>query len=117
MLIQATVLPRKTSFEEDAVENLASQFWLHQVIKEPTHITDTSSSCIDLTFASQPNFIIESSVQSSLKSNCHHQLIFAKFNLEVIFSPPYVQEAWHYKDANIELIDEQLMNSVGKEPF
>ena len=28
----------KTSFEQDAIENLASQFGLHQLIKEPTHI-------------------------------------------------------------------------------
>ena len=33
----------KTNFEGDAIENLASQFGLHQVIKEPTHILDTSS--------------------------------------------------------------------------
>ena len=91
MLIQATVLPRQTNFEEDAVENLTSQFGLHKVIKEPTHITDASSPCIDLTFASQLNFIIESGVHLSRKPNCHHQIFFEKFNLEVIYSPPYVQ--------------------------
>ena len=42
----------KTNFEGDAIENLTSQFGLHQVIKEPTHILDTSSSCIDLIFTS-----------------------------------------------------------------
>ena len=40
----------KTNFEGDA--NLTSQFGLHQVIKEPSHILDTSSSCIDLIFTS-----------------------------------------------------------------
>ena len=62
----------KTNFEGDAIENLTSQFGLHQVIKEPIHILDTSSSCIDLIFTSQPNLIIESGVHSSLHSNCHH---------------------------------------------
>ena len=38
----------KTNFEVDAIENLTTQFGLHQVIKEPTHILDTSSSCIDI---------------------------------------------------------------------
>ena len=42
----------KTSFEGDALENLTSQFRLHQVIKKPTHILDTSSSCTDLIFTS-----------------------------------------------------------------
>ena len=74
------------------------------MITEPTHILDISSSCVDLTFTSQPNLIIESGVHSSLHSNCHHQIIFAKFNLEVVYPPSYVWEVWHYKDANTEFI-------------
>ena len=62
----------KTSFEGDAVENLTSQFRLHRVIQEPTHTSDTSSSCIDLIFTSQSNFIIESGVHSSIRLNSHH---------------------------------------------
>ena len=49
----------KTNFEGDAVENLTSQFRSHQVIKEPTHVLGTYSSCIELIFTSQPNLIIE----------------------------------------------------------
>ena len=77
---------------------------MHQVIKEPTHISDTSYSCIDLIFTSPPNLRIESGVHLSLHSNCHHQIIFAKCNLEVVCPPPYVREVWYYKDANIEFI-------------
>ena len=40
----------------------------------------------------------------SLHSNCHHQIIFAKFNLEIVYHLPYVWEVWYYKDANPELI-------------
>ena len=68
----------KTNFEGAAVGNLTSQFGLHQVIKEPTHILDTSSSCIDPIFMSQQSLKIESGVHSSLHSNCHHQIIFCK---------------------------------------
>ena len=42
----------KTSLEGNAIENLASQFGLHQIINEPTHILPNSSSCIDLIFTS-----------------------------------------------------------------
>ena len=94
----------KTNFEGDAIENLTPQFGLHQAIKEPTHILDTSSLCIDLIFTSQPNLITESGVHSSLHSNCHHSIIFAKFNLEIVYPSPYVREVWYYKDANNELI-------------
>ena len=48
--------------------------------------------------------IIESGVHPSLHSNCYHQIIFAKFNLEIVYLPPYVREVWHYKDANTQLI-------------
>ena len=103
----------KNRFEGDAIENKISQFALHQVIKEPTHILDTSSSCIDPIFTPQPNLMTESGVHSSLHSNCHHQKIFAKFNLEVVYLPCYVREVWYYKDVNTEL----LINSIGKGPF
>ena len=48
----------KTNFEGDAIENLTSHFGLHQVIKEPTHILDTSFSFIDLIFTSRADLII-----------------------------------------------------------
>ena len=95
---------KSSSFEGEAIENLTTQFGLHQAIKEPTHILDTSSLCIDLIFTPQPNLIIESGVHSSLRSNCHHHIIFAKFILKIVYSPPYLQEVWQYKDANNELI-------------
>ena len=82
----------KTSLEGDAIENLTSQFGLQQVVKELRHILDTSSLCIDLIFTSQPNLILESGFHSSVHSNCPHQIIFAKFNLEIVYSPPYVRE-------------------------
>ena len=74
------------------------------MIKEPTHILNTSSLCIDLIFTSLPNLIIDSGVHSSLHPNYHHQIVYAKFNLEITYPPPYLREVWHYKDANIELI-------------
>ena len=74
------------------------------MINEPTHILETSSSCIDLIFTSQPNLITESLVHPSLHPKSHHQIIFAKFNLEIIFPPPYFRDVWHYQDANTGLV-------------
>ena len=75
-----------------SMENIMSQFGLHQIINEPTHILENSSSCIDLIFTSQPNLSVESGTQPSLHPNCHHQIIYAKFNLEVLYAPPYTRE-------------------------
>ena len=62
------------------------------------------SSCIDLIFNSQPNLLIESGVHLSLHPNCHHQIIFAKFKLDIVYPPPYERKIWHYQKANIDLI-------------
>ena len=94
----------KTNFEGIAIENISSQCGLYQVINEPTHILENSSSCIDLIFTSQLNLITESGVHPSLHPNCHHQVIYTKFNLKVYYPPPYEREVWHYKEADTDLI-------------
>ena len=102
--VDATVKINQLFKEMHAIDNITSQFGLYQVIKESTHILNTSSSCIDLIFTSQPNLIIDSGFHSSLHPNCNHQIVYAKFNLEIIYPLHYLREVWHYKDANIELI-------------
>ena len=77
----------QTSFEGNKIEHITSQFGLRQIINEPTHILDSSSSCIDLICTSQPNLVIESGVHPSLHQNCHHQIIYAKFNLQIFYPP------------------------------
>ena len=47
---------------------------------------------------------MESGVHSALHENCHHQIIYAKFNLKIYYPPPYEREIWHYQKANIENI-------------
>ena len=55
----------KTNFEGRTIESITSQFELHQLINEPTHLLQNSSSCIDLIFTSQPNIVVESGVHPS----------------------------------------------------
>ena len=71
---------------------------------EATHILESYSSSIDLIVTSQPNLITETGVHPFLYPNSHHQIIFAKFNLEIRFPPPYFGDVWHYQDANTDLI-------------
>ena len=91
-----------------SVESITSRFGLHQIINDPTHILENSSSCIDLIFTSQPNLSVESGTQPSLHPNCHHQIVYAIFNLEVIYPPPYTREVWHYQDSDVDLIRRSL---------
>ena len=82
----------KSTLEGNVIDNIISPFRLYQVIKEPTHILNTSSSCIDLIFTSLPNLTIDSGVHSSLHPNCNHQIVYGKFNLEITYAPPYLRE-------------------------
>ena len=47
---------------------------------------------------------MESGVHLSLHPHCHHQLVFAKFNLSILYPPPYERTVWFYKKAKPELI-------------
>ena len=47
---------------------------------------------------------MESGVQFSLHQNCHHQIVFAKFNFKVIFPPPYERDVSHFKKPNVDHI-------------
>ena len=47
---------------------------------------------------------MDSSVHASLHVNCYHQIIFAKFNLQIYYPPPYERVVWHYKHANMDHI-------------
>ena len=94
----------KTTYEGKKLESLTSQCGFKQVISDPTHILESSSSCIDLIFTSQPNLVMNSGVHSSLHPNCHHQIIHAIFKLKIFCPPPYERVVWHYQDANKDLI-------------
>ena len=98
----------KTTYEGKKLESLTSQCGFKQVISDPTHILESSSSCIDLIFTSQPNLVMNSGVHSSLHPNCHHQIIHAKFNLKIFYPPPYERVVWHYQDANNDLIHRSI---------
>ena len=94
----------KTSYEGSKLDVSTCSHGLHQLINEPTHLLDISSSCIDLIFTSQPNLAMESGVQPSLRPNCHHQLVFAKFDLSIYSPSPYETTVWYYNRANAYLI-------------
>ena len=63
---------------------------------------------------SQLKLVIESGVPPSLHPSCHHQIVFAKFNLDIAYPQPYEREIWHYQKANIDLI-KRAINSFNWE--
>ena len=61
-----------TNFEGITTENVTSQFGLSQILKEATHILESSSSCVGLIFTIQGNLVVDYGVHTSLHQNCHH---------------------------------------------
>ena len=76
-----------TSPEGTDSDSLTTVHGLQQLISEPTHLLPNSLSCIDLIFTDQPNLVVDSGVRPSLHPNCHHQIIFCKFNLMIKYPP------------------------------
>ena len=89
----------KTSFEPKTIESITSHFGLHQLINEPNHLLENSSSCIEL------------------HCNCHYQIVFVKFNLMISYPPPYSREVWHYREANTDLIRRTISSFNWKKAF
>ena len=51
---------------------------------------------------------MHSGFHPSLHLNCHHQIVFAKFNLTNFYHPPYKRLVWHYQQANTDLIKQAI---------
>ena len=69
---------------------------------------ENSASCIVLVFTNQPNLVIDSGVHPSLHTNCHHQIVYCKLNLNIKFPPPYERLVWDYNKADAEKIQKSI---------
>ena len=87
----------KTTASLSKFEIMTCHYGLTQIINEPTHVFEDSSSCINLASTSHPNMVLDNGIHSSLHPNFHHQIVFAKFDLKVV---PCERCVWHYKHAN-----------------
>ena len=80
--------------EGTQLEYLTFLYGMKQLITEPTNVLENCSSCIGLIFTNQPNLKMHAGVHPSLDSKCHHhQIIYAKTNLQIEDPPPdYTRE-------------------------
>ena len=52
--------------------------------------------------------IADSGVHPSLHQNCHHQTIFAKVNMKILYPPPYKRLIWDCHKANVKAINSTI---------
>ena len=67
------------------IDAVTSNYGLHQLTQKLTYIINSSSSCINLIFISQPNLVMESGAHLPLHLNSHHQVVFGKFDLSILY--------------------------------
>ena len=104
-----------TTTEGKAIENISSQFGLYQIINEPTRILESSSSCIDLIFTSQPNLITESGVYPSLHPNSYNQIFLQNLTWKFIIHHLIFVKSGTIMMQILILLDEQLICLIGTE--
>ena len=106
----------KTITEEIKLDSMTYQHGLKQILKEPTYISDSHSSCIDLVPTSQPKLSVDSGIHT-LHGNCNYETIYRKFDLKKFYPSPHERTILHYEHANIDLIKKAIDKSDCKKAF
>ena len=83
-------------------------YGIKQVISEPTHILEKSSSCIDFILSNKSNLIIESGVHPTLHLKCPYQIIYSKRNLKIEYPLPYTRKICYYNRSMAGLINRSI---------
>ena len=61
--------------------------------------------------------VMNSGVFLSIHQNCHHQIVFAKVNLNILYLPPYMRRTLDYGKTNHETISNAIANFDKKKAF
>ena len=92
------------------INNICQYFGLDQLICEPTHFTETSSSVKDLIFTSNKNTIFLSGIGDPfLYQNIrYHCPVYCVFNFEKCDSGVFTRNIWLYDRGNYEALSSEL---------
>ena len=70
------------------INTLISTSGYHQLMNTPTHMTNTSSSCIDLNFTSNPSLITEFGIEKHIyPKSYHHSTVLVRWISTFLSSP------------------------------
>ena len=79
------------------LDNITTSAGYSQLINEPTHFVNKTSSCIDLIFSSDLNITRICGIEKTIHKKCHHDIIYGTLNFNVPLPPPYYREIWDCK--------------------
>ena len=72
---------------------------LFQIIDEPTHITPTTSSLLDIIITDAPGYVVDSGTHAPIGDN-YHCRIFCKVRIKFKREPAYSRTIWDYNTAD-----------------
>ena len=99
-----------TNHQGQELDSITLSAGYNLITDKPTHVINTSMSCIDLIFCTNQSVISNHGVDVSIFDKCHHNIIYGKINIRVPLPPTYVQGVWEYEEANIENIKKAIYN-------
>ena len=71
-----------------------------QIMNEPKHFVNKTSSCVDLIFSLDLNITSNCSIKKTIHEKSHHNILHGTLNFNVLLPPPYYREIWDCKHAN-----------------
>lgn len=99
-------------FANKKVSDLCQQFSLDQIITEPTHYTETSSSVIDLFLTTNKNNVLLSGVGEPIfdQNIRYHCPIYCVLNFGKFTTPIYTRHIWLYDKGDYRSFSRDLTN-------
>lgn len=95
------------------IENICQQYDLKQVINEPTHFTESSSSLIDIILVSDIKTVLFSGVGDPFLNNevRYHCPILAVFTFPKTHNTSFKRLIWKYKDGDYDSLNNKIANT------
>ena len=79
-------------YHQRSLESLTLSAGYNQVIDQPTHVINHSMSFNDLIFCTNQSVVSNHGLDVSIFDKCHHNIIYGKVDIRVLFPSSYVQE-------------------------
>jgi hypothetical protein len=82
---------------------------LFQLIEEPTRVTLTGKTILDLIITDSPGYFISTGTLSP-PSNCDHNIVYANLNISSRKQRSFKRTVRNYKNANVNALNAALLN-------
>ena len=90
--------------------DLVAQYNLHQLISEPTRVSEYSESLLDLMITDSPGYILNSGILPPISSS-DHSVVFCSFSITHYKDRPFKRSVWDYKRANFDDLNSALLDA------